>query len=52
MYVTDALYYSKRDGFTLASRYIDIINPKPVDNRTAEEIAEDVLDKVGLSMVQ
>ena len=29
----------------------DIINPKPVDNRTPEEIADDVIQKAGLILV-
>lgn len=33
-------------------RYIDIIEPKPQDNRTGAEIAADVIKKAGLKIVK
>lgn len=32
-------------------RYADVINPVPVDRRTGEEIAVDVIKKCGLKVV-
>lgn len=33
---------------TLRKRWLDIIDPKPVDNRSGDEIAMDVIKKTGL----
>lgn len=35
----------------LALSYNDIINPKPVDERTGDEIVEDIVRKAGLKIV-
>lgn len=34
----------------LTVRYVDMINPQPVDNRTGDEIALDVINKLGLKV--
>ncbi|MDE6763723.1 MAG: hypothetical protein K2J73_08605 [Oscillospiraceae bacterium] len=49
MYITDTLYYQNR----LTVRYTDIINgtiPKK-DDRTGDEIAEDIIAKFGLKEI-
>lgn len=50
IYMTDSLYYQGRN-MTTASRYIDLIKPQKVDNRTGDEIANDVIAKMGLERV-
>ena len=50
IYVTDSLYYQGR-GMTTASRYIDLIKPQKVDNRTGDEIVNDVIAKMGLERI-
>lgn len=35
----------------LSTRYDDIIHPKPVESRTAEDIVADVVQKAGLKIV-
>ena len=47
IYVTDMLYH-RAQRKTLTVRYEDVIHPKPVDNRTGDEIAEDVIKRLGL----
>lgn len=39
-------------GSVIKKRYYDVINPKPVDNRTGEEIAADVIKRAGLKVVK
>lgn len=34
------------DGVGMSMRYLDIINPKPVDNRTEEEIIDHIKNKL------
>lgn len=48
IYITDMLYYQAR-GQSLTIRYDDMIHPKPQDTRTAEEIADDIITKFGLT---
>ena len=50
IYVADSLYYSGQ-GKTLTQRYTDLLKPKKKDNRTAEQIANDVIKSIGLKMV-
>lgn len=38
-------------GRYLTASYNDIINPKPVDDRTGDEIVEDIVRKAGLKIV-
>lgn len=35
-------------GATSVRRFADIVNPKPVDNRSAEEIVADITERAGL----
>lgn len=57
IYVTDALKTISENtakysgGSYLTKRYADIIKPGPVDSRTGEEIAADVIKKAGLKVV-
>lgn len=54
IYVTDALkaitentaHALISDGVGMSVRYADIINPKPVDNRTEEEIIDHIKNKL------
>ena len=51
-YVTDTLYIMVRATTTSQiKRYYDIVNPEPEDNRTAAEIAGDVIARHGLKVV-
>ena len=46
IYVTDGLYIlSRKEGEQLGKRYKDIINPKPQDNRTGDEILADLVGR-------
>jgi len=47
IYITDSLYYQS-DNKRLTTRYVDMITPKKVDRRTGDEIASDVINKLGL----
>ena len=47
IYVTDSLQYIPQGKYTTV-RFYDMIYPKPEDNRSAEEIAADVIAKAGL----
>jgi len=38
-------------GQKVDERYIEIIRPKPVDNRSGEEIAAEVISRLGLKAV-
>lgn len=49
IYLTDSLYYQS-EGKRLTTRYMDMIKPKPVDNRTGDEIAYDVIKRLGLKV--
>lgn len=48
-YVADILYW-RGQGKTLTITYNDFIHPKPVDNRTGDEIALDVINNLGLKL--
>lgn len=39
-------------GEFVKAKFEDIVNPKPVDNRPAEEIAADVIKRCGLVVVK
>lgn len=57
-YVTDCLNYITSNtaklsgGVYIKKRYTDIVNPPPVDDRPAMEIAKDVLSKAGIKIIQ
>ena len=38
-------------GSYITSKFEDIINPKPVDNRTGEEIAADIIKRAGIEVI-
>ena len=38
-------------GSYISANFADILNPKPVDNRTGEEIVEEIIQKAGLEVV-
>ena len=38
-------------GSYLTAKLADIINPKPVDNRTGEEIAADIIKQAGIEVI-
>lgn len=46
MYAADSLHYLGQ-GKYISRKYSEIINPPRTDDRTAEEIAEDILDRIG-----
>lgn len=58
IYVTDALQVIAENtakingGKTLKKRYYDLLHPQPVDNRSGEEIALDVIKKLGLEVIE
>nr|DAI29740.1 MAG TPA: hypothetical protein [Caudoviricetes sp.] len=51
-YITDSLKIIAENianiggGKTMSARYTDIINPKPVDDRTADEIISSIKNKL------
>lgn len=50
IYVTDALQGIPQQKFS-NKRYIDLIQPVKVDTRTGDEIAAEVIKKLGLKVV-
>ena len=38
-------------GNYITAKLADIINPKPVDNRTGEEIAADIIKRAGIEVI-
>lgn len=38
-------------GSYVSASFADILNPKPVDNRTGEEIVAEIIQKAGLEVV-
>lgn len=49
-YVTDMMYYNNQNK-TLTARYIDILENKPTDDRSGDEIAADVITRLGLKVI-
>ena len=49
IYITDSLYYMGRNQM-LEKRYYDVIHPPKVDNRSGNEIAMDVIQRLGLKV--
>lgn len=48
IYLTDSLYYMARQK-GLVKRWIDIVQPPEMDNRSGDEIAADVINRIGLT---
>lgn len=57
IYVTDCLRIISENtakiggGSYITAKFEDIINPKPVDNRTGEEIAADIIKRAGIEVI-
>lgn len=57
IYITDCLRIigentaNMGDGAYIPTRFVDIINPKPADNRTGEEIAADIIKRAGIEVI-
>lgn len=47
VYITDALY-AMGDNKRMTQRYADLIKPRKVDRRSADEIADDIIRRCGL----
>ena len=46
VYISDALQYAGQNKYP-AQRFVDLLKPK--DNRTGDEVAADVISRLGLS---
>lgn len=57
IYVTDCLRIISENtakiggGSYITAKFEDIINQKPVDNRTGEEIAADIIKRAGIEVI-
>ena len=57
IYVTDCLRMVTENtakmsqGAYTSARFYDIINPKPVEKRTGEEIAADIIKRAGIEVI-
>ena len=57
IYVTDCLRIISENaakmccGAYITAKFSDIINPKPADNRTGEEIAADIIKRAGIEVI-
>ena len=57
IYVSDCLRIISENtakmagGSYITAKFADIINPKPVDNRTGEEIAADIIKRTGIEVI-
>ena len=57
IYVTDCLRIISENtakmggGSYITAKFADIINPKPVDNQTGEEIAADIIKRAGIEVI-
>ena len=57
IYVTDCLRMVAENtaklskGTYTVAKFEDIINPKPIDNRTGEEIASDIIKNAGIEVI-
>ena len=57
IYVADCLRMATENtakmsqGAYTAARFYDIINPKPVDNRSGNEIAADTIKRAGIEVI-
>ena len=58
IYVSDCLRIISENtakmsgGSYITTKFADIINPKPVDNRTGEEIAADIIKQAGIEVIR
>ena len=58
IYVTDCLRIISENtakmggGSYITAKFSDIINPKPADNRTGEEIAADIIKRAGIEVIR
>ena len=56
IYVTDCLRIISENtakmggGSYVTAKFSDIINPKPADNRTGEQIAADIIKRAGIEV--
>ena len=39
------------EGSYITAKLSDILNPKPVDNRTGEELAADIIKRAGIEVI-
>ena len=57
IYVTDCLRIISENtakmggGAYITAKFADIINPKPADDRTGEEIAADIIKQAGIEVM-
>lgn len=57
IYVTDCLRIISENtakmggGSYITAKFADIINTKPVDNQTGEEIAADIIKRAGIEVI-
>ena len=57
IYVTDCLRIISENtakmggGSYITAKFVDIINPKPVEKRTGEEIAADIIKRAGIEVI-
>ena len=57
VYVTDCLQMISENtanqvgGKFIQKRYYDILNPKPVEKRTAEEITKEIAENCGIEVI-
>ena len=57
IYVSDCLRIISENtakicgGSYITAKLADIINPKPVDDRTGEEIAVDIINRAGIEVI-
>ena len=57
IYVTDCLRIISENtakmggGSYITAKFADIINPKPADNRSGEEIAADIIKLAGIEVI-
>ena len=57
IYVSDCLRIISENtakmsgGSYITAKFADIINPKPADNRTGEEIAADIIKRAGIEVI-
>lgn len=53
IYITDCLKVMVQQwGAKVSKRYAEIINPAPVDTRSANEIVDDITSRAGLKVVK
>ena len=57
IYVSDCLRIISENtakmggGSYITAKFADIINPKPADNRSGEEIAADIIKRAGIEVI-